>query len=66
MTGWCDTQGDVAVNKRVSKQRAEAVKAWLVKKGIEASRIQTVGKGSDDTQNAENARRVETTDNRNQ
>ena len=66
VTGWCDTQGDVAVNKRVSKQRAEAVKAWLVKKGIEASRIQTVGKGSDDTQNAENARRVETTDNRNQ
>lgn len=66
VTGWCDTQGDVAVNKRVSKQRAEAVKAWLVKKGIEASRIQTIGKGSDDTQNAENARRVETTDNRNQ
>ena len=63
VTGWCDTKGSVAVNKRISRQRAEAVKTWLAKNGIEASRITAIGNGSDDTQDADKARRVETTDN---
>ncbi|CDC26509.1 ompA family protein [Prevotella sp. CAG:386] len=63
VTGWSDTKGSVAVNKRISRQRAEAVKTWLVKNGIEASRITAIGNGSDDTQDADKARRVETTDN---
>ena len=63
VTGWCDTKGSVAVNKRISRQRAETVKNWLVKNGIEASRITAIGNGSDDTQDADKARRVETTDN---
>lgn len=63
VTGWSDTKGSVAVNKRVSRQRAEAVKTWLVKNGIEASRITAIGNGSDDTQDADKARRVETKDN---
>ena len=63
VTGWCDTKGSVAVNKRISRQRAEAEKTWLVKNGIEASRITAIGNGSDDTQDADKARRVETTDN---
>ena len=63
VTGWCDTKGSVAVNKRISRQRAETVKAWLVKNGIEASRITAIGNGSDDTQDADKARRVETKDN---
>ena len=63
VTGWCDTKGCVAVNKRISRQRAEAVKIWLAKNGIEASRITAIGNGSDDTQDADKARRVETTDN---
>ena len=63
VTGWCDTKGSVAVNKRISRQRAETVKNWLVKNGIEANRITAIGNGSDDTRDAEKARRVETTDN---
>lgn len=63
VTGWCDTKGSVAVNKRISRQRAEAVKTWLAKNGIEANRITAIGNGSDDTQEADKARRVETKDN---
>ena len=63
VTGWCDTKGSVAVNKCISRQRAEAVKTWLAKNGIEANRITAIGNGSDDTQDADKARRVETTDN---
>ena len=63
VTGWSDTKGSVAVNKRISCQRAETVKTWLVKNGIEASRITAIGNGSDDTQDADKARRVETKDN---
>ena len=63
VTGWSDTKGSVAVNKRISRQRAEAVKTWLAKNGIEANRITATGNGSDDTQDADKARRVETKDN---
>ena len=63
VTGWSDTKGSVAVNKRISRQRAETVKTWLVKNGIEANRISAIGNGSDDTQDANKARRVETKDN---
>ena len=63
VTGWCDTRGSVAVNRRISRQRAETLKAWLVKKGIAASRILAAGKGSDGSREAQKARRVETKDN---
>lgn len=61
VTGWCDTIGSVAVNRRISRQRAQALKTWLVKRGIAASRISVVGKGSDASRTAPKARRVETT-----
>lgn len=61
VTGWCDTKGSVAVNRRISRQRAQALKSWLVKRGIAASRISVVGKGSDASRTAPKARRVETT-----
>ncbi len=61
VTGWCDTRGSVAVNRCISRQRAQALKTWLVKRGIAASRISVVGKGSDASRTAPKARRVETT-----
>lgn len=61
VTGWCDTRGSVAVNRRISRQRAQALKTWLVKRGIAARRISVVGKGSDASRTAPKTRRVETT-----
>ena len=61
VTGWCDTRGSVAVNRRISRQRAQALKSWLVTRGIAASRISVAGKGSDGSRTAPKARRVETT-----
>lgn len=61
VTGWCDTRGSVAVNRRISRQRAQTLKTWLVKRGIAANRISVVGKGSDASRTAPKARRVETT-----
>lgn len=61
VTGWCDSRGSKTVNKRISLQRAGAVKTWLVNKGVPAGRITTVGKGSDTQQtDAAKARRAET------
>ncbi|GAA4331523.1 OmpA family protein [Pigmentiphaga soli] len=43
--GHTDSIGTEAYNQRLSVRRAEAVKAYLVSKGIEANRIYTEGKG---------------------
>lgn len=46
LTGYADNQtGTKAVNERISKQRAEEVKKYLVDKGIESGRITTDYKG---------------------
>ena len=37
--------GSDTYNLRLSQKRAEAVKAWLVKKGIPAERMRAIGKG---------------------
>ena len=59
LNGWCDKSGRNSVNKRISLRRAEAVKTWLVKHGIVAQRISTVGNGSDhDATDNTKARRV--------
>lgn len=46
LTGYADKDtGTKQINARLSKERAEAVKAYLVKKGIAANRISTAAKG---------------------
>ena len=43
--GHTDSVGSDAYNQKLSVRRAEAVKAYLVSKGIEKSRVYTEGKG---------------------
>ena len=43
--GHTDSIGSKAYNQKLSLRRADAVKAYLVSKGIEANRIQTGGRG---------------------
>ncbi|MDB5764044.1 MAG: OmpA family protein [Herminiimonas sp.] len=43
--GHTDAIGSDAYNQKLSVRRAEAVKAYLVSKGIEANRVYTEGKG---------------------
>lgn len=43
--GHTDSVGSDAYNQRLSVRRAEAVKAYLVSKGIEQNRVYTEGKG---------------------
>lgn len=45
--GHTDNQGSAAYNKRLSLKRAEAVKAYLVSKGIDAGRIEVIGYGEE-------------------
>jgi outer membrane protein OmpA-like peptidoglycan-associated protein len=46
VTGFADTTGNDAINNPLSKRRAEAIKTYLVKKGVAASAITTKGMGS--------------------
>jgi outer membrane protein OmpA-like peptidoglycan-associated protein len=43
--GHTDNQGGAKVNGPLSERRAAAVKAWLVKQGIDAGRLSTKGMG---------------------
>jgi OmpA-OmpF porin, OOP family len=47
-TGYTDRIGSDKYNDRLSLRRAQAVKAYLVSKGIEANRVYTEGKGKRD------------------
>jgi OmpA-OmpF porin, OOP family len=45
--GHTDNQGDAAANKKLSQDRADAVKAYLVGKGINADRLKSIGYGQE-------------------
>jgi outer membrane protein OmpA-like peptidoglycan-associated protein len=45
LTGYTDNQGDKKKNIQLSQKRADAIKKYLTGKGIDASRITSVGKG---------------------
>jgi len=66
ITGYTDHKGSKEYNDRLSLRRAEAVKNYLIGKGIDASRLTTVGGGEDPKTSGEEAltikaRRVEVT-----
>ena len=46
LDGYTDNIGSDAVNRKLSKDRADAVKAYLVSKGVSASKIETAGHGA--------------------
>ncbi|MFC3814601.1 OmpA family protein [Lysobacter sp. GCM10012299] len=48
LIGFTDRMGSDDYNLRLSRQRAESVKAYLVSKGVPAEAIQTEGRGSAD------------------
>ena len=48
VTGYTDRIGSDKYNLKLSQRRAEAVKTYLVGKGVEGSRLNTVGKGKAD------------------
>ena len=47
VTGYTDNVGNAQKNLQLSQQRANAVKAYLVKKGVASERINTKGAGAD-------------------
>jgi outer membrane protein OmpA-like peptidoglycan-associated protein len=60
-TGYTDASGTTKENDRLSLRRAQAAKAYLVSRGVEANRIYTEGKGSRDPvgpQNTPDGRRL--------
>jgi OmpA-OmpF porin, OOP family len=45
--GHTDSSGDPAFNRDLSRQRAEAVRTYLVEHGVDAARIEARGRGAD-------------------
>lgn len=48
VTGYTDAKGEDDYNRTLSQKRAQAVADWLTGKGVEASRLDIIGKGEAD------------------
>ena len=48
ISGHTDSVGSDAYNQALSLRRAQAVKNWLVQRGVAANRMKTVGKGENE------------------
>ena len=48
ISGHTDNKGKAAKNRRLSEDRAEAVKEYMVSRGIDSNRVETRGVGSDE------------------
>ncbi len=66
IAGYTDSQGNDTTNLRLSQDRADAVRAYLVQQGVSADRVKSVGKGeaepiasNDTAEGRANNRRVE-------
>ena len=45
IAGYTDNVGNPRTNQRLSQRRADAVSEWLVRKGVAATRMTTIGRG---------------------
>lgn len=62
IVGHTSSEGDTALNQKLSEARAQAAVDFLVSRGVEATRLEAIGKGSSepiDEQNPEANRRTE-------
>jgi outer membrane protein OmpA-like peptidoglycan-associated protein len=63
LEGYADARGSQQVNERLSEQRAQSVKNYLVARGVAADQIETVGRATDEPR-ATNASQQGRADNR--
>jgi len=66
IAGYTDSQGNDATNLRLSQDRADSVRAYLVQQGVSSDRVKSIGKGeadpiasNDTAEGRANNRRVE-------
>ena len=54
LVGHCSAEGDAAFNQKLSEQRAQAAVDFMISRGIDASRLEAIGKGTSELKNPEN------------
>ena len=54
LVGHTSAEGDAAFNQKLSEQRAQAAVDFMISRGIDASRLEAIGKGASELKNPEN------------